>query len=282
MISIQRLGLVTTAAALFALGFQAREAFDVASIKPKGPFHPSVVGIEHLPGGVMRGTNALIYMMIMDAFDISPRQLDLKAVDGPLLQEMYDFEAKAGANALPISAPAKERDQQLRRMLQTLLAEQFKFAYHKEQRDLPLYALVVAPGGPKFKAVAEGKCPQAKPDDPFTARFGSSCGHLAGGPASGVKGFNVDIANLIETLIDFGDRQVVDRTGIQGRFDVDLPPWTRTLVQAPNDGREPAYEDPNNPTIFALLQQKLGLRLESTRGSVDIYVIDHVEAPTPN
>ncbi len=268
---------------------QAREAFEVASIKPK-KFQPGMVGVSFLPGGLVRGEQAPLPMLISDAYSVSMKQLDLEKVPRAVMEDVYDFEAKAGANALPASAPAKERTQQLRRMLQTLLAERFKLVIHKEQRETPVYALTVAPNGPKFE-VSETvrKCPQDSPNDPFVARFGSPCGKLAGGPASGIKGWNITTAQLIYDLETFGDRRIVDRTGITGHFDAALPPWNRSSqfpTTAPRDpdevARESAVEDPNGPSIFTVIQQALGLRLESVKAPVEIYVVGHIERPTPN
>jgi uncharacterized protein (TIGR03435 family) len=76
----------------------------------------------------------------------------------------------------------------------------------------------------------------------------------------------------------------VDRTGIKGKFDLELPPWNRSLqppAQTPDEAARDR-EDPAALSIFTALQEKLGLRLESIRGPVDIFVIDHVERPTPN
>jgi uncharacterized protein (TIGR03435 family) len=186
----------------------------------------------------------------------------------------------AAAFSAPATAPVEERNQQLRRMMQSLLADRFKLVLHREQREVPVYALVLAPSGSKLQpALADRKCPD-RPDP--TDRFAARCGVLSGGPASGVKGFDVDIAKLVERLEGFGDRLIVDRTGLKGRYDISLPPWNRsTVIQPVNDAREPA-EDPNGPSIFTVLQQTLGLRLESTRAQVEIYVVDHIERPTPN
>jgi uncharacterized protein (TIGR03435 family) len=220
-----------------------REDFEVASIKPK-VFRPGRVGIQFLPGGLVRGSQAPIRMIISAAYGISLKQLDLNRVDKSLQEEVYDFEAKAGANALPANASAQARNQQLRRMLQTLLADRFKLVLHKEQREMPVYLLVVAPTGLKFQpSLSEPKCPEGRP-----------CGVLSAGPASGLKGVNVDMGELVEKLEFFADRQILDRTGIKGHFDVELPPWNRSIIQPVDDGHEPV-EDPSAPSIFTVLQK---------------------------
>jgi uncharacterized protein (TIGR03435 family) len=75
------------------------------------------------------------------------------------------------------------------------------------------------------------------------------------------------------------DRPIVDRTGIPGRFDIDVPPWTTGATPRP-DTDEP-QQDPDGPSIFTVLQQ-LGLRFEPARAPIESYVIDHVERPTEN
>jgi uncharacterized protein (TIGR03435 family) len=256
----------------------ALQAFEVASIKPKGPFRgPAEVGVSFLPGGRVVAVNAPIYLLLMVAFGSSEHQLELKGVPAGILNEVFDIEAKAGPgeqDALPDGAPKEARDARLQLMLQRLLVDRFKLKFHKETRELPIYALTVAPGGPKLTASpANRECP---PD--------VRCGHMPGGPASGIKGLNVEISDLVDTLISFGDRHIVDRTGINGKFDITLPPWNRSTqvsTTAAASGMEPA-EDPNNLTIGALLRRELGLRLESIRGPLEILVVDHIERPTPN
>jgi len=158
-------------------------------------------------------------------------------------------------------------------MLQTLLADRFKLALHTEKREMPMYALVIGPNGPRLKRSPEGRtCPE-----------GATCGRMAGGPASGIRGLDVEIADLVDTLTGFEDREVVDRTGLKGKFDIELPSWTRPWIpgRPVDDGIVERREDPNDPTILGVIQT-LGLRLEPVRGPVDIYVIDRVETPTPN
>src|SRR5262249_1462004 len=141
-----------------------------------------------------------------------------------------------------------------------------------ETRETPMYALVVAPNGPRLKASPAGRpCPD-----------GSRCGNLNGGPARGGKGLDVPISQLGSALTHFGEREVLDRTGIEGRFDIELPPWSRSWLPPRQNNDLEKAEDPNDPSIFTVLQDKLGLRLEPIRGPLDIYVIDHIEMPTPN
>jgi len=145
---------------------------------------------------------------------------------------------------------------------------------YKEIRDEPVYLLVIAKKGPKLKpALSNTDCPMDLP-----------CSRRSAGPATGMVLPDTDIPSLTNLLTFFVGRTVVDRTGIQGHFEITLPPWrpvnmlgTQPIV----DDREP-IPDPNDASIFNILQEQLGLRLESSRAPIDIYVVDHLERPSEN
>jgi uncharacterized protein (TIGR03435 family) len=210
----------------------------------------------------------VVFEIIAAAYQITHRRLDEGQFD---LGPAFDIDARAGANALPDDAPEDARRQQLRLMVRELLADRFKLSTHTETRELPVYALVVARGGPRLRpSPTDRKC-----EPP-------SCGGMRAGPASGLTGRGVPISALAATLNYLLDREVIDRTGIEGRFDIDLPPWSRA-AHLPSD---PTSDEPapnaSDASIFSVLQERLGLRLESTRAARDIYVVDHIEPPTPD
>jgi uncharacterized protein (TIGR03435 family) len=168
----------------------------------------------------------------------------------------------------------------LREMLKTLLAERFKLVGHLEKRELPMYALVTFGNGPKLKPAEKDCAPKTTAD---IRPGGGPCGMQGGGPANGLRLRNAEVALLAGALNSLLDRPVVDRTGIKGRYDIDLPPWNPGLPQrdASADTNPEPQPDPGGPSISTVLQA-LGLRLESIRGPLDIYVVDHIERPTPN
>ena len=165
-------------------------------------------------------------------------------------------------------------------MLKTLLAERFTLTAHFEKREFPIYELKVASGGHKLTPAARSCEPQSVEE-----ALKEPCGDMGGGPAGGLKIRDGEITDLVTMLSSLLDHVVVDRTGVTGRFDIDLPPWNPGLPapeRLPPPGQEPEAEpDPNAPSIFTVLQ-RLGLRLEATRGPLEILVVDHVERPTPN
>jgi uncharacterized protein (TIGR03435 family) len=179
-------------------------------------------------------------------------------------------------------------------MLQSLLAERFKLATHKDTRELPIYSLEVARSdgrlGPQLRpatvdceamiaaARARGGPPPAPPAPGERPICGIRInpGRLSGG------GF--PLSQFAATLSQFVQRIVVDRTGLSGNFDVDL---TWTPDQLPQGGPPPGAPplppaDPNGPSIYTAVQEQLGLKLESAKGPVDVLVIDRAESPTPD
>jgi uncharacterized protein (TIGR03435 family) len=241
--------------------------FEVASIKAAPEVPP--YGISFNPRGVT--AHASVNMLILNAYGFKLRQLE---GDSPVLLENFDIDARAATDFIPPTASIPERNGQLRLMLQSLLEERFRLVMHNEVKEMPVYSLVVAKGGPKLKpAPPDTDCP-----------MGAPCSRAGGGPAVGLLLPDTDISNLVNILSVFSRRIVVDRTGIQGHFEIKLSPWTPPDMlgtQPILDDREPA-PDPNGASLFNVLEEQLGLRLQSTRAPVDIYVVDRLERPSEN
>ncbi len=136
-------------------------------------------------------------------------------------------------------------------MLRTLLAERFKLTVHMETKELPVCTLVVAKNGPKMEQTAQP-------------------GGTAGGRGM-IRG-TMDMAQLTSALASTLDRQVVDKTGLTGL-------WKLSIKWTPDN--QPAA-DTTGPSLVTAIQEQLGLRLESTKGPVEILAIDHAEKPTAN
>jgi uncharacterized protein (TIGR03435 family) len=216
--------------------------------------------------------------MISRAYDVPWKQLE---GESQLLNLRYTIEARADVRALPtegatIEATILAHAPRLREMLQSLLVDRFKLAIHVDRRDSPIYALVVGSKGHKLTRAARSCSPTTVEE---AASGLGPCGPQGGGPANGYRLRNAEVSDLASALSVFLDRTVVDRTGVSGRFDIDVPPWSTGAPPRP-DSDEP-QPDPDGPSIFAVLQQ-FGLRLEPARGPLDYYVVDHIERPTEN
>ncbi|MGP0074894.1 MAG: TIGR03435 family protein [Bryobacteraceae bacterium] len=253
-----------------------RAEFEVASIKLNksaefgGMIRPS-------PGGRFIGTNIPLRFVITVAYSI--KDFQLSGAPPWLMSERYDIEAKAEGNA---------NFDAMRPMLQTLLEERLMLKVHHETKELPVYALMVGKAGKLHPA--EGECPPPPktlpPPEPGKLPF-TPCGGFFMLPGH-LTGQKATIAQLIDSLSIFSGRIVLDKTDLAGKYDVDLQ-YTPAQAQLPAPPPPPGVSlpplppiDPNGPSLFTALQEQLGLKLESTKGPVDILVIDHVERPSEN
>jgi uncharacterized protein (TIGR03435 family) len=244
--------------------------FDVISVKPSKQSDGSRV--QFTPDG-MRGTGVNVRFLLYEGYGgINHEQV--LGEPGWTNTDAFDIEAKVAPADVPTLA--KMTFEQRRTMFQSILADRFKLAVHHETRELPIYVLSVGKGGVKFRPSA--------PDDP------------AGAPRR--KGMMINRGKLtaddaqISTLVTILSRQlgrtVVDKTGLTGSYDFTLE-WTPDEGGPPPPPRPPdgspapatGAPDPG-ASIFTALQEQLGLKLESTKGPVDVVVIDHIERPTEN
>jgi uncharacterized protein (TIGR03435 family) len=180
----------------------------------------------------------------------------------------FDIEAKSDTSVDEQMAklPADQARQQKLAMLQALLAERFKLVTHTETREFPIFNLVLAKGGPTFK-----------PSDAGGTTISSAAG--TGIQRIHVQGSDNTIELLARELSKALDRVVVDKTGIDARYDLTLR-WMPADQPAPLLNGAP---DPNPPPdIFTAIQEQLGLKLEPAKGPVPVLVIDHIEMPSVN
>ena len=251
----------TVPAAPAAAASSASPAFDVAVIRP----NPSdMTGHSHIwsaaSDGYIKAQNVTAMDLIRYAFNIPETRIS----GGPdwMRATKWDMEAKSDSaidDQLRALDSAKAREQK-QHMLQALLADRFGLKVHQETRQLPIYALVVAKGGPRF---------QPSKINGTTVSNGSN--------QITVKGSDHTLALLAEQMSWSLGRIVVDKTGLDGRYELSLK-WTPD--DAPGGtGTAPAD---TGPSIFTAIQEQLGLKLESQKGPVQILVIDRIETPSEN
>jgi len=242
-------------------------AFEVASIRrnTSGGSRTLMDGA----GDRFSVSNAPLRMLILLAYEL----LDDQLVGGPgwINTDRFDIVAVRGG------APFE----QVPAMLRTLLADRFKLQAHMEAREMPMYALVTARSDGTLGAqMREAGCERSdtlasfpKVSDkvlPCNVRFVAP-GRLRGG--------GLRMGDLAAVLTPIVGRIVLNRTGLTGRYDLELA-W------APDDRRPTANDvlppDPNGGSLFTALQEQLGLKLTGGRGPVDVLVIDSVSPPTDN
>jgi uncharacterized protein (TIGR03435 family) len=165
-------------------------------------------------------------------------------------------------------------------MLQSLLAERFKLKVRRDIKQLPVYALVIAKGGPKFLHTKfETSDDPARRADPTLPRPAAPpcptdmrCWHNYGSMSL--------VADILSRMSDIG-RPVLDRTGLEGGYYLDLQYASQPLTStALTDNAPPP--GPMGPSIFTALERQLGLKLKPIKGPVESIVIEHIERPTEN
>lgn len=231
---------------------QSTRAFDVATVKPVEPDDPRTSIEIH---GDRLIASATMKALIGFAWDVQDR--DIAAGPSWIGSIVYHVEGKSESllqqNALP----------QIRQMLQSLLADRFKLAIHRQTREEPVYELLVSRGGDKLKPSTENQPP----------RLGNGRGRISGAAA--------DTGMLARMLSGRLGRPVLDKTGLTGNYDFTLT-WTPAPGEAGDGTEDGPAADPGGPSIFSALQEQFGLKLESAKGPVEILVVDHVEKPDAN
>ncbi len=185
-------------------------------------------------------------------------------------QSHYDIEAKVADE----DAAAWKLPEVQRAMLQQMLADRFKLVTHREYREKPVYDLVVAKGGPKFKASETTDLNVIRQTHPAANMMPGGAVLAHGSKQGETMLFGTTMADLGVFLGAGSGRPIEDKTGLTGRYDLML-----SLDLSP--GPDGARPDPMSVIITAL-QEQLGLKLEPAKGSVETLVIDHVERPSEN
>jgi uncharacterized protein (TIGR03435 family) len=238
----------------------ASPAFDVASVKQN---KLSTDGRSHIysssTSGNFRTVNVSMKALLQAAYGLPETQIF--GLPSGVGSAMFDIEAKVDSafDEKMKSLNEEERRALKEQLLQALLADRFRLACHRETRELPVYALVVAKGGSKL-VTSKGN----------GLTIGGYYGKLVAQGIT-VDGFARELAKRV-------GRVVVDKTGIAGRFDVTLQ-WTPDEGPAMLNGA-PIPDPP--PSIYTAIQEQLGLKLEPQKGPVEVLVVDHVEMPTEN
>lgn len=250
-------------------------AFEAASIRPTVRAELPGALTDLRPGGAFGATNATLLELIRVAWNLEPYRI----AGGPdwIRTERFDVEARAGS---PITAD------ETRLRLRALLEERFALRARLERREAPIYALVASRNdkrlGPGMRPAAPAACVDRGPQ-PGRAPAGAlpSCGLLPMGPGR-MSGRRVPLSLFTLQLSSVTGRVVVDRTGFDGMFDIDLE-WALTegqvsaLAQLTPPGGTPPKFDPDAPGLFTAIVERMGLKLEPASGPIDLLVIESAE-----
>jgi uncharacterized protein (TIGR03435 family) len=206
-----------------------------------------------------------IKLLIGSAYNL-PFGSERRILGAPAWLESDQYEIRATIEnslytAMQKMSPAQQREQ-VNLMEQSLLADRFKLKVHFETREMPIYALVIAKGGPKLTPAKDGERSM------LSALHGSDQG-------SEMNATAVTIARFAQSPIwGRGGRLVVDQTGLTGTYDFTLK-WMPDGLANPN-------ADADTPSVFTAIQEQLGLRMVPSKAQVEVIVIDHIEKPSEN
>lgn len=266
-----------------------RPAFEVASIKPSpgcrvdGSGGPSAGRLE-LPCVTLRALIRIAYTGFSGE-KLNTHRIDVMGGPGWLDNEQFTLAAKAEGNP--------STGTMLGSMLQALLEERFQLKVHTENRETPVYALTVAKGGPKLTPAKDGSCIEIDLKNLPKPDYTKPLPKLCGGPSITMKNGKT-IADIPGATIDelggrllsmLTGRPVIDRTALDGRFDMHLefardssvgPPPLLNGVPAPN------LPTGDGPSIFTALQEQLGLKLVADKAPIPVIIVDSVQKPTEN
>ena len=254
--------------------------FDVASIR-QNVSGETRAELRIEPGGRLTATNYTLFDLVRNAWGVQPFQIVRgERVPDWFERDRWDVIAKAPAEA----AGQEER---LVSLLQNLLADRFKMRVAREQRELPVYALVLVRTdgrlGPQLRP-SSGECEAARvarekrvPAIEIPPVSRGFCGTRAG--AGSVSTSGVPLAHLARNLAPQTGRFVIDRTGLTGPYDLDLK-WTPDQTAGGVGQGQGAQVD--GTSLFAAMQEQLGLRLDAQRAPVEVVVVDSAERPTDN
>jgi bla regulator protein BlaR1 len=256
---------------------QPAQTFEVASIKPSDPAKQRRVMMRFWPNFTAEGITASL--LIDESYQVHDFQIE--GLPKWAESDRYDVSAKvdsADAGRLPPNEMSDEQrdvmEKATRARVRALLADRFQLKVNTVTKDMPVYELVVAKGGPKL---------QESNNQGSERRRGLMMrpGELAGAGA--------DMKFLARAISQESSPVVIDKTGLTGHYDFTLH-YTpeRPLGPPPGGDGGPGPEmkvpdsDANGPTLVTALQEQLGLKLQPTKGPVDILVVDHIEKPSPN
>jgi uncharacterized protein (TIGR03435 family) len=239
----------------------ANPEFEVATIKPSNPDRPGKAFTVQQRKFIT--INTTLIDVFTFAYGIHAKQV--VGAPGWVETEKFDITAQPNGEGQP-------NEKQWKSMVQKLLAERFQLAFHREKKELSVYAITVGKNGPKLTKSAGD--PNGLP-----GLFFRGLGNLP------VRNANMDdLARTMQGAVL--DRPVVNQTGIQGRYDFQLT-WTPDEFQFASFGPRPptpaaaaGAEAP--PDLFTAFQEQLGLKLESTKAMAEVFVVDKVQKPSEN
>lgn len=229
---------------------------EVATVKPSAP--DARGRLYTMRGELVLSINTSLINLITFAYDLHERQV----IGAPSWNDSEKFDLTIKPNL-----PGQPNIAQMKKLIQEVLSERFQLKFHNEKRDIPVYAITL-PTGTQHKmtrSTAQGSLPSLLYPRPGT-----------------LPSRNATMAELAQSMQSAVlDRPVIDRTGIEGRYDFTID-WQPDETQFLSFGPQQPQADTGKPDIFKAYQEQLGLKIEGVRAPADVMVVDKVERPGEN
>ena len=273
---------------VFCQRLETRPAFELASIKlciggePRGSLSAS-------PGRLSVPCFGL-YRLIQDAYQVYADGTNVFMIQPPSATPIDGFPHQMSSDRYSIDAKTDSpRSVGMMRglMMQRLLEERFHLRIHRETREVPVYIMTVAKGGPKLKVTTPGSCDETEVTDiaRLLAEVAVSkrrCGILTPPTINGTH-FVLDEHGItvaaFSKVFNIGGLPVIDNTGITGAFDIHLEWESSTEESTPDTG---APKESPDTAIISSIRKQLGLQLRAGKGPREFFIIDHLERPSAN
>jgi uncharacterized protein (TIGR03435 family) len=245
--------------------------FEVASVRLTRSADPRSVRFESISGDRFSVKTVPLGYIVAVAFGFGTFNETPRLQGGQewerLRTQLFDIEAIAPKGAIPAGASARVRRETMHQMLESLLTDRFKMAMHRETKEIPVYVVTVAKDGVRLakSKIGEAGC-GADPD--------SGCHQISGGMGRGLHSRAATIGDVVSYIENFSDRPMIDRTGLSELFEI----YTEGWVPMPS-GSDVA--DPTRPTLFSFFD-RVGLKIEVRKASVEIFTIEHIQLPQEN
>lgn len=253
---------------LSCLVAMAAVKYEAASIKPSKSIDRRRFGMEFLPGGRFRSTNMPFLPVLATAYNIPFQSIEMarlrmKNIPDWILADPYDIEATAEPIPPTQVLSAKARNERIRLLLQSMLADRLKLKMRRALVEMPVYGMVAARHGLNLEKakITEKECTEGAPFG------GTGCHQFQGGAGRGIRALAIDMTDLALYVSNWSDRPVVDQTGITGLYAIQTAGW--------------GSDDPSLMTLDEVLD-RAGLKLVARKAPVEVWTIVHVERPSPN
>ena len=267
---------------------ETKPIFEVTSVKPNKS-GDNRVSIGGGAGGRFVATNVPLRLLMQVAYRVRDFQISV----GPdwVQSDRWDVEGRAeeGTVQWPEGPPDPNVPDPMALRVQSLLEDRFQLKLHRETREMPVYELTVSKSGSKLKLSEDQNPyrppePGAPPPPPPQRDAPLRPGSMRTGRGD-LEAAGVPMPTFLMALSQQLGRTVIDKTGLKGFYDLKLqwvPDFGSGAGPSPAGVQPPPQADLSGPSIFTAVQEQLGLRLESTKGPVEVLVIDSVQKPTEN